>query len=396
MNKIEKVIFTVVAATLFLLCAPCATVSAQSSSSQTPSGSVPLSTESIIKEQRQRSGAAALSGNVPDGAKKSLDSLGIKSADKDSLARFTPANMLKTAAASLKKEASAPVKAVAAVFAILLACALLNTLKSTFGEKSLQGVFDIVSSLCIATVILVPVSQCVSYCAKTINDSSGFMLAFLPVYSSLAAVSGHPASAVATQSLLLVSSEALSRITTTTFVPMVDIYLGFCVIGAVSPGINISGIAGFIKSAVSWALGLCITIYTGILTVQGLIASAADNVTIKAAKFVVDGAVPVIGGAVSDAMNTVISCTGLLKTTVGAYAIVVFILAFLPPVLECLLWLLAADLSLAVADILDIANMSGLLKAVREALKLIIALVLASALAMIISVSVMLLLGMGN
>jgi len=116
-------------------------------------------------------------------------------------------------------------------------------------------------------------------------------------------------------------------------------------------------------------------------------------VTIKAAKFVVDGSIPVIGGAISDAMNTVISCAGLLKTSVGAYAIVVLILAFLPPVLECVMWLLATDISLAVANILDISNMNGMLKAIKEALKLIIALVIASALTFVISVSVMLLLG---
>jgi stage III sporulation protein AE len=178
---------------------------------------------------------------------------------------------------------------------------------------------------------------------------------------------------------------------------MVDMYLGFCVVGAVSPGINISGIAGFIKNIASWALGLCMTIYVGILTIQGLVSNAADNVTMKAAKFVVDGAIPIVGGAISDAMNTVIGCAGLLKTAVGAYAIVVFILAFLPPVLECLVWLLAAELALAVADILSIASMTGLLKAVKDALSLLMALVLVSALAMIVSVSVMLLVaGMGN
>jgi stage III sporulation protein AE len=392
LKKIAGILFVLV---LMVTCLPAFNAEAQTvttASSDYTSGS----TNEILNEQVQKSGANALSSSTPETAKNSLNSLGIKSGDVNSLARFTPANIFKTVVASLKKAAQAPVKAVATLLGILLACALLSTLKNSYGEKSLQNVFDIVSSLCIATVIILPVSQCVSLCAQTIHQSSDFMLTFLPVYSSLAVVSGHPASAIAFQSLLLVASEALSRISSTTFVPMVDMYLGFCVVGAVSPGINISGISGFVKSMVTWALGLCMTIYTGILAVQGLISNAEDNVTMKTAKFVVEGAVPVIGGAISDAMNTVISCTGLLKTAVGAYAIVVFILAFLPPVLECLVWLLAADLSLAAADVLGIANMSGLLKAIREALRLLLALVLVSALAMIISVSVMLLVGMGN
>lgn len=391
--KVKKIILLLLMTFLITYFAPALNAQALTSSS---SSSASSQTNQILQEQTQKSGASELSGKAPQSAKNSLDSLGIKSGDVNSLSQFTPANLVKTIVSNIKKSAQSPIKSVAAVLGILLACALLATLKSSFGEKSLQNVFDIVSALCIATVILIPITQCVSLCSKTIEESSNFMLSFLPVYTSLATVSGHPASAMAFQSLLLVSSEALSRISATTFVPMVDMYLGFCVIGAVSPGINISGIASFLKSIVSWALGLCMTIYTGILTVQGLISNAADNVTMKTAKFVVEGTVPVIGGAVSDAMNTVISCTGLLKTAVGAYAIIVLILAFLPQLLECLIWLLAADLSLAVADILGIPNLSGILKAIREALRLLVALVLASALTMIISVSVMLLVGMGN
>lgn len=351
------------------------------------------SIESIINDQQEKSGAGKLSEKVPESAESSLNKVGIKSDDKDSLARFTPANIFGTLIDAVKSAAKSPLKAISAVSGILLACALLATLKNSFAENSMQSVFNIVSALCVASVILVPIIQCISFCAKVMKQSSTFMLTFIPVYSALATASGHPASAIATQSLLLGSSEILSQIVTTTFVPMADIYLAFCVIAAVSPQINITGIAEFIKSAVSWALGLCLTIYTGILTVQGAIASATDNVTIKAAKFVVDGTIPVIGGAVSDAMNTVISCAGLLKTSIGAYAIVVLVLAFLPPFLECVMWLLATDISLAVANILEINNMKGMLKAIKEALKLIIALVIACALTFIISVSVMLLLG---
>lgn len=391
-----------VCAVLFLLLplgglsAAAAGTGGAAAASSAASGAAGGGTDSILQEQADQSGAGALSENVPESAKKSLDQLGIQSGNASSFTKFTPANLFRMAASSAASAAKAPLRAVACVFGILLCCALLGTLKSTFGEQSLQGVFDLVAALCIAAAILVPVSQCVSTVAQTIRDSSGFMVSFLPVFSSLAAASGHPASAVASESLLLALSNVLSGISSSTFVPMVDLYLGFCVVGAVAPGVRIQGVAEFVRRLVSWALLLCVTIYVGILSVQGLIANAADNVSIKTAKFVVEGAVPVVGGAISDAVNTVISCAGLLKTATGAYAIVVFLFAFLPPLLECLIWMLAVDISLAAADILGIANLSGLFKAIHGALGLLMALLAASALAMIVSIAVMLLLGMGN
>jgi len=350
----------------------------------------------IIGEQTQKSGAGDLYQQTPDSAKKSLGNMGIKAPDKSSLSNFSPAGLFKFVVGKLVDAAKAPLKAVTALFGILLACALLNTMKNSFGEKPLKSVFDIVCTLCIAAVLLVPVSQCISYAAQIITDSANFMLTFLPVFVTLVAASGHPASAVTFQGLLVMASQFIAQIASTTFVPMVDMYLAFCVVGSISPGVNIGSIAGFVRKVVNFGLILSITIFTGILTVQGLISQAADTVTIKTAKFVVGSVVPVIGSVISEAVNTVVSCANLLKTTTGAFAIVVFIVTFLPPLLNCLMWMLATDLSIAIAEILGIDNVTGLLKAVKETLKLLIALILTAALAMIVSVSVMLLLGMNS
>ena len=350
----------------------------------------------IEQEQAEKSGASDLIQKVPDGVRAMLTRLGIRQPDAGSLSRFTPAGLFGLVWEKLRASAAAPLRAVTAVFGILLACALLGTMKNAVGEKPLKNVFDIVCILSIASVMLTPIIQCIRLAAQTVKQSADFMLAFLPVFVGLVASSGHPASAVAYQGLLLVSSEVLSRIAATTFVPMVDIFLAFCVIASVSPGIQIGGIAAFGRKALEWCLGICLTVFTALLTVQSLIAQAADTVSMKTAKFVVGSAVPVIGSTISDAVNTVVSCAGLLKTAVGAYALVVLILAFLPALLDCLLWMLAAEISVAFAQMLGITAVPALLKSIGEALKLLVALVMTSALTMIVSMTVMLMLGSGS
>ena len=361
-----------------------------------PLGANAADTSQITNEQAQKSGADSLYQKASDSTKKSLAQMGINGPDTSSLANFTPAGIFKYVSAQLGSAAKAPIKAVMALFGILLACALLNTMKTSFSEKPLKSVFDMVCTLCIAAVLLVPISQCISYSAEVITDCADFMTAFLPVFVTLVAASGHPASAFTFQGLLAVVSGVVSQIAATTFVPMVDMYLAFCVIGSISPGVKIGSIAAFVRKVVNFGLLLCVTVFTSILTVQGLISQAADTVTIKTAKFVVGSVVPVIGSAVSDAVNTVVSCANLLKTTTGAFAIIVLIVTFLPPVLESLMWLLAAELSVAAAEMLGIESVTGLLNAVKDALKLLIALVLTAALAMIITLSVMLLLGLNS
>ena len=368
----------------------------QSAAGNTSTAGASSAAGQLEDEQAEKSGASDLYSKVPDGVRNMLGKLGIRQPDAGTLSRFTPAGLFGIVWRKLKDSAAAPLRAATAVFGILIACALLGTMKSAVGEKPLKTVFDVVCILSIASVLLTPIIQCIRLAAQTVKQSADFMLDFLPVFVGLAAASGHPASAVVSQGLLLVSSQVISQIASTTFVPMVNIFLAFCVIASVSPGIQITGIAAFGRKAMEWGLGICMTVFTGILTVQGLIAQAADTVSMKTAKFVVGSAVPVIGSAIGDAVNTVVSCAGLLKTAVGAYAIVVFILAYLPVLLNCLMWLLTAELSVAFAEMLGITAVPALLKSVCEALKLLVALVLTSALAMIISVTVMLMLGSGS
>lgn len=375
-----------------LAAVPTSSASAASSASSASSAV----SSAILKEQTEKSGASDLYRQTPSAARKLLEKLGIRELSRESLAKFTPAALFGTAFQKLKTAAQAPLKAAAAICGILLCCALLQTMKNSVGEKPLQNVFQLVCTLSVAAVLLTPVSQCVTLVSQTIGQSSDFILTCLPVFVGLTASSGHPASAAIGQGMLLIVSQVFSRISATTFVPMVHIFLAFCIVASISPGVRILPIATFARKAVEWCLGICMTIFIGILTVQSLISQAADSVTMKAAKFVVGSAVPVVGGTITDAINMVVGCASLLKTTVGAYAIVVLILAFLPPLLDCVLWTLTAEISVAVAEFLGITGIPELLKAVAQALKLLNALLLAAALTLIISLTVLLTLSSGS
>lgn len=72
------------------------------------------------------------------------------------------------------------------------------------------------------------------------------------------------------------------------------------------------------------------TVFLGVISVQGATAAVTDGITIRTAKFVTGNFVPVIGRMFTDATDTVISASVLLKNTVGiaGVAIVLIIAAF--------------------------------------------------------------------
>ncbi|HCC00181.1 MAG TPA: hypothetical protein DEP42_03015 [Ruminococcaceae bacterium] len=345
----------------------------------------------ILNEQTQKSGAAGLNGKTPAEAKGALGKLGVKGADSKGVSGFSLSKVFSWLWNSIRKIVTAPFKATAAVFGILLFCALAGTMKNSFADTAMKGIFENVCALSIAGVLILPITKCVAAASTTIHNSAIFLSACLPVFGGLAAASGHPASAVLAQGSALLMAQVISQIASTTFVPLVGIFLAFCVIGSIAPSVNIIGLAGFAKKIVTVGLALAMTVFSAVLTIQGFISQAADSVTMKTAKFVVSNAVPLVGNTVSDALNTVASCAGLLKNAVGAYAIIVFLAVYLPVLLECLIWTLVVSLSSALAETMNMGTASNLLKGMSSALQMLTALIVAAALTMMISICIMLL-----
>ena len=63
--------------------------------------------------------------------------------------------------------------------------------------------------------------------------------------------------------------------------------------------------------------GILLTVFLGVISVQGASSAVTDGVTVKTAKFITGNFVPVIGRVFTDATDTVISASMLLKNTVG-------------------------------------------------------------------------------
>ena len=78
-------------------------------------------------------------------------------------------------------------------------------------------------------------------------------------------------------------------------------------------------VAGTIKWVVTVVLSAILILFVSYLTVSGAIAGTADAATVKAAKFTMSSMVPVVGGILSDAAETVLASAGILKNAVGVF-----------------------------------------------------------------------------
>ena len=140
-----------------------------------------------------------------------------------------------------------------------------------------------------------------------------------------------------------------------------------------------------LKWAVTSILTAVVLAFVGYLTVSGVIAGSADAVTLKAAKMTISGMVPVVGGILSDAAETVLAGAGILRGAVGVFGMLGVLAICVAPFLQLgvhyLVYKLTAALSATVAG----GRMAGLIDAIGGAFGLVLGMTGASALLLLVS-----------
>jgi stage III sporulation protein AE len=349
--------------------------------------------EQLYEDQLRQSGADDLPDSLSPETKKILDDLGVEGTDWNSITSISPQNYFQKILGVFSGQIKNPLKVLCGVIAVILLCALLNGIKLSFGDRPMGGVIGMVGALCICTLVVAPIVSCIHDAADVLNAASGFLLACIPVLTGIMIAAGQPVSAGSYHILMLAAGNAVSVLSSNFFIPMLNIFLALSVVSAVSPGINLGGLCAALNKMVKWFMGLCMTLFTSLVTMHSIVASSLDSTGSKAAKFVVSSFVPVVGNALGEALQTVTGCVKLLKSGVSAFGLLAGIFIFLPVVAECFVWILALNLCAGIGQIFDLGEISSLLKASSDVVSTMLAILLCSMMILIISTVVMLIVG---
>lgn len=335
-------------------------------------------------------GADELYGVMPDDARRLMDDAGVTKIDAKQLLSLSPKDFFATLWELVLERIKRPLAVFCTVLGTILLCALLDACKTSLWEGTLSTVFSAVSVVCVAAAIVEPIIGCIQSTMISIHDCSNFIVSFIPVFASIVTVGGQAATATTYTAFLFAACQVVSQVVANTLVPLMGIYLAFCIAGNLAPGIDVSAVAKVIKSTVSWALGLLLTLFVGLMSLQTMVASSGDTVASKTAKFLIGSFVPVVGGALSDAFIATQGYMKLLKTTVGAFGILVALMTFLPVFIQTSLWYLTVNITAAVSDMLGVGQVANILKSASATLGVLVAVIICFALLVIVSTSLVL------
>lgn len=352
----------------------------------------PQSLEAFTDEVKEET-KKELGDIVPDDVKEKMEDYKLDTLEEDSFLGFGITDFFSVVFDYLKEYYKTPFTLFATITFIILLTALIQGFQGDFLNEQLKKVLSYVSVVAVLAVLIGPLLKLIDGMSDTIHTANTFLVSFTPIFASVIAVSGKTASALTYSSLLFMLNQFVAFIVKSILVPLVSVFLAFSVAESTSTSIDLSSITQGIKKFVTTSLSVLMTIFVAFLSLQTIVANAGDTVSLKAGKFIVGNFVPIIGGALSDAFSSVYSCMGLIKGLVGGFGIVVIVLTFLPPLVQFAMTYLGLYLAKIISDLLGIKSISKLLDSVCSCLSIMLAVIVCFAFLMIISVTIILIVG---
>lgn len=349
----------------------------------------------IFNDQLNLSGADNLKDSLPKETEKYMKDIGFEDIDIKAISNLSPERIFAEVYKIAKQNSPIIFRSISTVFAVILLSAIVNGLKLSIGNSSLTNVVEIIGVLCICLAIVNPIVSTINSAGDVIKGSSKFLLCYVPVIAGIMIASGGVAVASSFSMLMLSAGEVMGFIASEVLVPFLNIFLALCISAAISSKLNFSGLCDMFSKTVKWVLGFVMTIFTGLLTIQSIVAESMDNIGTKALKFMAGSFVPIIGGAIGDALSSVQGCIKLLKSGVGAFSIIAAAFIFLPVVIECVLWLISINICASVGDIFSLSSISSLLRNTGKVVSMILSIIISSVIVLIISTTIVLIISQG-
>lgn len=283
------------------------------------------------------------------------------------------------------KEIVNSIASIGSIIVIIIVHSIIKSISDGLENKSISQITYYVQYILIVTLIMTSFSEVLQMVKESIQNLVGFMNILIPLLITLMVTTGSIASASMLQPILLFIITLIGNFIKDVIIPIVLVSTALGIISKISDRLQIDKLSKFFKSSVVWVLGVVLTLFVGIVSLEGTLSSSVDGITAKTTKAAVSSFIPVVGKILGDAVDTVIGCSSILKNALGIVGVVVIIAICVKPIIKLVIlmtmYYLGASLCQPIAD----GKIIKLLDQMGDTFKLL--------LGILCSVSVMLIIG---
>ena len=282
-------------------------------------------------------------------------------------------NIYKKILSKLGNEVQNGVKSLACILAIIIIHSILKSISESLENDNISKLIYYVQYIAIITVIMSNFSDIITLVKDTTTNLIGFMNTLIPVLISLMLYTGSITTTSILEPIILFMINFIGNLIQDILMPIILIITSISIISKISDRVQIDKISKFLKSSTIWFLGIVLTIFVGVVSLEGPLASSVDGITAKTAKALVSSAVPIVGKILGDVVDSVLGCGLILKNAVGFVGVIVIIGICIMPILKLTVLTFSYKLVASISEVIADSKIVKLLDEIGDIFKILLA-----------------------
>lgn len=254
-----------------------------------------INTDMILEEQQSSFGIRDFLKEAEKYSPDFVKDLDISSIFNSALTgKIDNTTILKKILNLLGVQATDTLKILINILLIVLIHSILKSITDGLENGEVSKIVYYVQYVLIVTIIMANFTDILKSVKDTIENLVGFSGSLVPLLVTLMTYTGSITTTAVIEPILLFMIEFITNMIKTLVIPIISIITVLIIISKITDKVQISKLGNFLKSSVVWTLGIILTIFVGVVSLEGSLTSSVDGVTAKTAKAAVSSLIPIV------------------------------------------------------------------------------------------------------
>lgn len=225
-------------------------------------------------------------------------------------------------------------KVLSMLILLTLFSVVLQTMHNAFDRSMVSKIAYFVVYIALIYIALNSFYSAFTYTTDAVSMMSSFMIGIIPLLIGLLATFGNLLTISFFHPIVLFIVHSSGVLISSFVLPLLYLSALLFIISTLHSTYKVTQLAQMLKTVSLTVLGIFFTLFIGVISIQGTASAVQDGVAMKTAKFFTGNFIPVIGRTITDAADTVLNASLLLKNAVGIVGVIVILFTALFPAIK--------------------------------------------------------------
>ena len=169
------------------------------------------------------------------------------------------------------------IKAIVSILAIVIIHSILKSISESLENDGIAKLIYYVQYILIITIILNSFSDVIKMVQDTCVNLVAFMNMLVPLLITLMLYTGSITTSGIIEPIILFMINFMGNTIQNIIIPLVLVFASLVVISKISDQIQIDKLSKFLNSGIVWFFGIILTIFVGIVSIEGTMSSSVDR-----------------------------------------------------------------------------------------------------------------------